>query len=113
VGHRGGRDGHRWLLHPSPHVVDAGEPQPHHVERIEYPHRVRQPSRQRCTVAAARVQRRHFNPGGPLRGLVKEPVGQHFSAPPGNDVDEFSAMQVNDSGGKHGGLNTVGLTALA
>jgi hypothetical protein len=69
---------------------------------------VRRPSRQRCTIAAARVQRRHFNPGGPLRGLVKEPVGHHFSAPPGNDVDEFNAMQVNDSGGKHGGLDRTG-----
>jgi hypothetical protein len=50
----------------------------------------------------------YFNLGGPLRWLVKEPVGQHFSAPRGNDVDQFTAMQVNDSGGKHGGLDRTG-----
>jgi hypothetical protein len=30
------------LLHPAAHVVDAGEPEPHDVEGIQYPHRVGQ-----------------------------------------------------------------------
>ena len=29
-----------FLLDPSAHVVDRGEPQPGHVERVEHPHRL-------------------------------------------------------------------------
>ena len=68
------------LLHAAAHVVDAGESQPHHTQRVEHLHRVRQLGRQGCAVAAERVQGGDADPPGPLGGLARKPVGQQFSA---------------------------------
>ena len=96
------------LLHPAAHVVDGGEPQPHDVEGIQYPHRARQTGRQGGAIAAERIQGRHLDTCGPLGGLANQPVGQHFPASTGNNVDELSAVQVDDAGGEHRRADRVG-----
>jgi hypothetical protein len=40
--------------------------------------------------------------------LANQPVGQHFPASPGDDVDELTAVQVDDAGGEHRRVDRVG-----
>ena len=95
------------LMHPGERRRRRQIPAAPH-QRVEHPHPVRPPGRQGRTVTAERIQRRHFNPRGPLAGLVREPLGQHFSAVSGNDVNELSAVQVDSSGGEHRRLDRAG-----
>ena len=89
------------LLDAAAYVVDGGEPQPYDVEGIQDPHGVRQAGRQGGAVAAERIQGGHVDAGSPFGGLVNQPVGQHFPASPGDDVDELPAVQVDDADGEH------------
>lgn len=54
------------LLRATAHIVDAGEPERHHMEWVKYPRGVGQASRKRRTAAMEGIQRRHFDPPTPL-----------------------------------------------
>ena len=99
AGRRGGRDALGVLLDSTAHVIDAGEPESHDMEWVEHLYRGGQSGRQGRAVPAEPVQRRYGDPGCPAARLLTEPVGQHFSIPTGLDVNQSSAVQMDDAGG--------------
>ena len=66
------------LLHPPAHVVDGGEAEPGHVERVQHPDRLGQAGAQRGRVAAGRIERGDRDVFAPTVGLSGNPSGQRF-----------------------------------
>jgi hypothetical protein len=89
-------------LDPPADVIDGGEPEPHDMEGVEYPHGMRQRDAQRGCVAAVGVQHRHPDPGPPPRVALVHPTHQRRPASIFDHVEQprrpNTAAEVDDAG---------------
>ena len=93
-------------LDPAANLVDRGEPEAHHMKRIQHPHGVRQGGTQRRGVAAIRVQRRGPDRGPPAGVALAHPADQGGCAAVGDHIQQpgrpVAAGQIHDAGHEAG-----------